>query len=363
MLKYKLILVSPLPPPKGGISQWTQLITSYSKSFNDLSIINFDTATRWRETTDLKLWKRIFGGAFSAIFFAFKFLFSLVKYRPNVIHINTSGSFGLLRDLLFVLIAKLFRTPVVYHVRFGRLPVLISENKFEWRIFRMIANLCSTVIAIDKRTYNMLHTSLRPAVKCIPNCFDSSLLPHPKFAVDQNKVIKVVFLGWVIPTKGVEELLNAWCALGLSDTELVLAGPVDPTYLCYLESQFDLKNVTFTHALDHAQAMKILSTADIFAFPSHTEGFPNVVLEAMALGIPIIASNVGAIPEMLDEGCGLVIPAKDPEALREAILRLIKSPAERLFFSANCQEKAEKLYSIESAYRAYKQVWLEAIRG
>ena len=66
----------------------------------------------------------------------------------------------------------------------------------------------------------------------------------------------------------------------------------------------------------HDDAMRMLANAEIFVLPSHTEGFPNAVLEAMALAKAIIASRVGAIPEMLADECGLLIEAKDVSGLK-----------------------------------------------
>ena len=66
----------------------------------------------------------------------------------------------------------------------------------------------------------------------------------------------------------------------------------------------------------------LLSASDVFVLPSYTEGFPNVIIEAMAMGKPIIATSVGAIPEMLDEGCGVVVPPKDADSLQKALQKV-----------------------------------------
>ena len=59
-----------------------------------------------------------------------------------------------------------------------------------------------------------------------------------------------------------------------------------------------------------------MRAADIFCLPSHSEGCPNVIVEALACGRPIVASNVGGIPELVDEGCGILMAPRDPGKLR-----------------------------------------------
>ena len=72
---------------------------------------------------------------------------------------------------------------------------------------------------------------------------------------------------------------------------------------------------------------KILSCGDLFAFPSFAEGLPNAVLEASSAGLPIVATMVGGVPEIIEDGVtGLLVPPKNPQALSAAILQLLKDP-------------------------------------
>lgn len=64
----------------------------------------------------------------------------------------------------------------------------------------------------------------------------------------------------------------------------------------------------------------------VFVLPTYTEGFPNVVLESMACGCPIVATSVGAIPEMLDGGAGIVIEPRNVEQLRDAVAWVLENP-------------------------------------
>ena len=131
MKKNKLLLISPLPPPYGGISRWTEQIVSY---LNDSSIIYYkhlDIAVRWRSVhSNVPI--RVIGGGFQFLINCLKFLFTLI-FGFNIVHLTSSGSFGLFRDALFSLTSKILKRKFIIHIRFGRVSE-IFENRNEMRI-------------------------------------------------------------------------------------------------------------------------------------------------------------------------------------------------------------------------------------
>ena len=86
--------------------------------------------------------------------------------------------------------------------------------------------------------------------------------------------------------------------------------------------------VRITGSLDRSGVVREMQRAHIFLLPSHGEGFPNSLLEAMAGYMAVIASPAGAVPEIIDDGVGgLLVPAGDAEALASAMTALIEDPA------------------------------------
>jgi hypothetical protein len=129
----KICLVSPIPPPIGGISMWTSLMQQYARNRRDIRFIHVNTSPRWRKIHDLVMWKRLVGGGIQLISNFIELIIALLK-KPDVIHLTTSGSIGTIRDLVIMITARIYHIPVVYHMRFGRIPIIALKRSFEWHI-------------------------------------------------------------------------------------------------------------------------------------------------------------------------------------------------------------------------------------
>jgi glycosyltransferase involved in cell wall biosynthesis len=100
------------------------------------------------------------------------------------------------------------------------------------------------------------------------------------------------------------------------------------------------------------------SLADVFALPSHSEGSPNVLLEAMAAGVPIVASKVGGVPETVEDGSSaLLVPASEPAALASALARVLEDPALAARLASSASERLVRRFSPEARYRALLEVY------
>jgi len=130
----------------------------------------------------------------------------------------------------------------------------------------------------------------------------------------------VLFVGNLVAVKAVDVLLQAWAALGGdARTRLVIVG--DGVNRAALEAQArPLAGVTFMGARPQAEVAAWLSVANALVLPSHHEGMPNAVVESLASGVPVVASRVGGIPELVEEGKnGLLVEPGDAPALAKAL--------------------------------------------
>jgi glycosyltransferase involved in cell wall biosynthesis len=107
---------------------------------------------------------------------------------------------------------------------------------------------------------------------------------------------------------------------------------------------------------------EIMACADVLALASHQEGFPNVVLEAMARAKPVVATRVGGVPEAVEEGItGLLVPPRDPPAMAAALVRLIGNPGEAAEMGRRGLARVRELFSIDRMVRAHEGLYGELL--
>lgn len=351
----KILLISPLPPPYGGIANWSKLMLEYTNNAND-EICVLNIAPKKRSTEGRNLFDRVVVSGFDMLRKRKELKKKIKEYKPDVIHMTTSGSISIIRDLMFLKIAYKYGIQTVYHIHFGKVPQMEKSGSFIWKLFLKAINRASATIAIDSRTYNSLGSYISKEKSfLVPNPVNTEALPE----ITTDKKNTVTFLGWVVATKGVEELIFAWNIVGREYPmyELVLIGPAKEEYLSELTQKAKVENITFKGELPHNEAMGILSDSKVFVLPSYTEGFPNSILEAMALKNTVIASNVGAVPEMLSGECGVIIEPRSADSIVFALRKVLNNSEYCAQLAQNAFDKVENEYTIDKVYRMYKEIW------
>ena len=150
---------------------------------------------------------------------------------------------------------------------------------------------------------------------------------HQRFGERQPRKIAdeyVLYVGNLKVTKGVFELLEGFAKVAeqFPELKLVFAGPGGLLHqLTAKAKQLTIENrVTFLGSVDHEELPALMQHASVVALPSYSEGVPNVLLESMACGTPVLATDVGGIPEVVIENiCGQLIPPKDCDAVASGL--------------------------------------------
>jgi glycosyltransferase involved in cell wall biosynthesis len=169
----------------------------------------------------------------------------------------------------------------------------------------------------------------------------------------------VAFVGRLSVVKAPEVLLRAVRGTGL---RLLVAGegPLREA----LEAEADAEQVRFLGFLP--DVAPVLAAADLLALPSRTEGLPMAALEAMAAGLPVVASAVGSLPEVLADGAGVLVPPGDVSALRLALERL-SAPEVRARIGAEARRRVESRYAATTMAQRYRELLyqpaLDSARG
>ena len=340
----RLYLATPFPPPSGGIANWTSVITNEISKHDKIEISTIDISLK-REARDRDLLDN-FKGLIRIVKDASRCMSHKADHREDnaLLHICTSGGKGFIRDLLLICIAHRFDIPAVVHFHFGRIPELLSTRCIESWLLRRVLNCADGLICMDMNTELSLSINgYKRKTVLIPNPIDGG-----KFEANyQNKDDCVIFVGHVNKDKGVTDLVNSWSRLQdkLAGTKLKIVGPVQDDYTNVLCGLCPSGNLELCGQLSHDEAMEEIARSKCLLLPSYTEGFPNVVLEAFALGTPVIASNVGALPEILSGGAGLIIEPGDLDGICDAILELLGSDSLRLKMAHVARHKLDHFFT------------------
>jgi glycosyltransferase involved in cell wall biosynthesis len=177
------------------------------------------------------------------------------------------------------------------------------------------------------------------------------------------------------PTKGIEHFVRA-CALLREDSdtrlEIVFAGAKPTTQSDYCREVEDLIDVlglraSVRHLGFVSDIPKVMSEIDVLVLSSTTEACPMVVLEAMAAGVPVVATDVGGVRELLRPGtadeAGLVVPPKNPRAITMGIRILLGSPEVARRLAQNGYRLARERFSLESCVERHRQVYGALLRS
>lgn len=350
----------------GGINIWGRNIVSYYKTLDTdvfLTPVSFDRKFNVRE--DSSIFSRAVWGIRDYFYNIKNMRVKLKDCKYDVIHICTSAQLSLIKDLFIFKFCLSRNIKKIIHLHFGRIPELFEIKNWEYYILKTVCNLADRIIVMDKESYDVLKKHGYMNVYYLPNPISNEILE----TVDSNMNIinnipnKVLYVGHVIPSKGVFELVQA--CKDINDLELHLVGSVDKKIKEELQNIASINNqgsfLQIRGEMDHSEVIKEMLSAGIFVLPSYTEGFPNVILEAMACCCPIVATAVGAIPEMLcftDRNMyGICVKPKDVIGLKNAILEMRNNRVYAKMCGQNARTRVINEYSMSNVWHALVSIW------
>ena len=362
----KVLLVSPYSERLvGGIINWTKYIVNYYRENGgdvDLTLLNNENATQVFGATNT--FKRLFAGLSNYMPIVRQFKDKVASEHFDVAHICTSGSFGLIRDLVVVKAAKRKCVKTVVHTHFGRIPRVLSSKGWESFLLKRLLKCVDCVAVMDGFSLKALQEHGYRNVRFVPNPLSTDVQKTiEKLGETEREPRKIVYAGHVLPSKGLKELVEA--CREVYQIKLEILGKVsDESFreLLYQvggDNSISWLDIPGNKPFD--DVIKEMKSCGIFVLPSYSEGFPNVILESMACGCPIVATSVGAIPEMLDteyeNPCGVCVPAKDVEKLRNAIVDLLGNPMKAAAMGENARKRVNEQYAMPKVWEQLVAVW------
>jgi glycosyltransferase involved in cell wall biosynthesis len=173
----------------------------------------------------------------------------------------------------------------------------------------------------------------------------------------------ILYVGWIIPEKGVVDLLDAMEILRATHPEasLRIVGPLFGKEEYWNRASSDrgvATQVEYVGSIsDRQRLMDEFDAASIFVFPSHFEGFPVALLEAITMGIACVGTSVGGIPDILDHGkAGIVVAPKSPMELANALKILLEDHSLVEKLSKQASMRARSVYSHSACIESYKNL-------
>ena len=278
-----------------------------------------------------------------------QFVGLLAMGQVALLHVHVASGVSFWRKAAFIGAARAFRCPVLFHLHGGEFRHFIDQRLSGRRQRAALALIGSAAaaFALTEESAHWLRTRCQlERVEVFPNpVATGGALPR---APGRN----VVFIGRLEEKKGVFDLLHAFAQVAAANgaARLVLAGEGQRGAVEALASELGiLARLSLPGWVDDAHKAQLLATAAVFVLPSHHEQMPMSLLEAMAAGTPVVASDAGAISCIVQhERCGFVIPAKDIGALAASILRILEDNVLADSFSRCGLERVTSEYKVET---------------
>ena len=286
----------------------------------------------------------------------------------GVVHLNLSPAplLPLLRALLLVLAARAAGARVVLHAHTGRLHA--SAARWSYRAALRAALLFVDSFVVVSRDAERAAARLGRGVVRLENAVDTGRIrPGPK--ADPPELL---FVGTVCERKGLIDLRDALLLAGLQATKAgqvrvrivgdgAQEGPGAFERIVSAFADAGLGGVEFLGAVERTRVIELLRGASMFCLPSHREGLPLSLLEAMAAGAAVLATDVGDVSLALDQGrAGLIVPPANVRALAAALRRLVDDPEERDRLAAAARIRVEERFSRDRLVRSIHELYVRA---
>lgn len=345
-MSQKVLIIGPKPPAIGGIASIVSLLHAH---LSDIELL--DSAKPAGRLATLV-------HPFTLMFRIF--IFCLTHSRCKVLFFSSAyRSFW--EKSCWAMIGRLCRAQVFIVMVDGNFPEFYAGISNRKKALARYAMNGVTVVA-QSPSWKLFFQGIFPSSKMasITGGIDTDFF-RPEDGRKSTEIFNVLYVGWIIKEKGIYEILEACSELKerVSNFKVDLVGPIycDKAELEQFINRYQLENIVNVvgpiHSREELRAK--YNGADVFLFPSHYEGFPMSLLEALACGIPSIGSDVGGIPDILDHGnCGLIIQPRDSKAISNALQHLLTDEQLRIGLKVKSRQRAVNEFSISSSVDSYR---------
>jgi glycosyltransferase involved in cell wall biosynthesis len=258
------------------------------------------------------------------------------RFRPDLVHVKTSSGINFYQNSLYVHAARLAGLPVILQLHCGKFEAFYRDSPAPLKAWIRYTLRSARRVAVLSNFWKERLSALAPGTRLvvIPNGLEQEEIDRLAGPYDRLAA-QVLFVGtgeaWLNREKGIEDLLAVLprMAADYPSVTWVLAGLESPEEAEGWWRKHDVPRPPHDRVLckgvvSGEERVGLLRDSGLLVLPSYFENMPNIVLEAMAAGLAVVATRVGALPEMLaeDQG-GLLVPAGDQAALEGALRRAL----------------------------------------
>ena len=322
-------------PERGGQHASCETLVN-SPIRNEVEFLPFDTTNA--TIPPPPVWRRFFQAPLRFI----SFTKLVASKKPHVTLIYSSGGFSFLEKALMTIVSRLLGTPVILSIRAGAFQDSFRRNPAYRAIAKPLLRAPSLILCQSESwaKFYATESGLPPSrLETVQNWIDLDRFVPREQTLGRNTTgpLRLLFVGWVNKSKGIFELLSAVRELSVSfpiTLDIVGKGNEYDHAVAMTEGDEVLRRAVKFHGwLSGEDVLERYGEADVFVLPTYAEGFPNALIEAMAMALPVITTPVGGIPDVVRDGRnGLLINPGSTSDLAQAISYMVKNPEKRLHF-------------------------------
>ena len=369
--RIKIALLGPFPPAVGGIVYSIQGILNSPLGLK-YQFVCFHTYSRKGGSSSYQ--KETISNKITRIpLDLLQYIYFLIKNNPYFIHIHTSfGKWSFWRDSVYLVISRLFGKEVFLQIHGGYLNLFLRQYPILNALIVRLLRSASLITVLSRQQLRPFHEiGFDGKVHRIPNMINLNTIQgiHPKRSVfnlpDRHYIILLV-APHLFVEKGVYEFVHAAIRISRQRNDVIFAvvgsGGEEARLKAICKDNRSQHKIRFFGNLGRNEVLSLMSISDLFVLPSWSEGFPMVILEAMSVGLPVISTDVGAIPEIITNGIhGYVIHPKNEQTLVQTISWMLKNPLEMKRIGHNNVEEIKKRYEVNLVYHLYENCYRKII--
>jgi len=360
MSRSVILVLGPARTAVSGVSTHVNLLLG-SRLAEEHELVHFQVGSEGRS-------ENAFARLLRLAFSPFALALAIIFRHACVVHINTSlNPRAYWRDLAYLAVAKCLGARVLYQVHGGELPGKFFERS-PWLtgFLRMTLKAPDVVVVLAQRELQAYREFVPSQnVVLLPNGIDCAPFDAiPTVRSFPDKPLRLLYIGRIAREKGVYEIIQGMrLALEMGvEARLIVAGNGAelPRLRRYSQALGLGARVCFTGAVFGADKVKLLEGCDAFLLPSYSEGLPYALLESMAAGVPVIATPVGAIPDVVADGThGILVRPRDGKEIAAALATLCLDRERLSWMSRACRRRIRAAYSIDRVAGEFSLLYAE----